>query len=257
MNHEKKKGEIRLEEVFKRYKTGDSSIVALNNISIKINGGEFVVVMGPSGSGKTTLLNTIAGLTATSEGHVYINNRLLQKLSDNEKAEMRRHEFGFIFQFYNLHEGLTAQENVELPMLIAKTVDRKGRSDRSRELLTLVSLENRMNQKPFELSGGERQRVGIARALANDPQIILADEPTGDLDSKKAQEILELLMHLNEKLGKTLVVVTHDHTLLKPGMRLLKMDSGQILSDDPVTKELLDKINVSEEITINEMALEQ
>lgn len=257
MNHEKKKGEIRLEEVYKRFKTGDSSIVALNNISINITGGEFVVVMGPSGSGKTTLLNTIAGLTATSEGHVYINDRLIQKLSDNEKAEMRRHEFGFIFQFYNLHEGLTAQENVELPMLIAKTVDRKGRTARSRELLTLVSLENRINQKPFELSGGERQRVGIARALANDPQIILADEPTGDLDSKKAQEILELLKHLNQKLGKTLVVVTHDHTLLKPGMRLLRMDSGQILSDDMVTKELLDKINASEEITINEMALEQ
>ncbi len=257
MNHEKKKGEIKLEEVYKRYKAGDTSINALDNISLAVSGGEFVMVMGPSGSGKTTLLNTIAGLTSTSEGHVYINNRLLQKLSDNEKAEMRRHEFGFIFQFYNLHEGLTAQENVELPMLIAKTTDRKGRSARSKELLTLVGLEQRMNQKPFELSGGERQRVGIARALANDPQIILADEPTGDLDSKKAQEILELLNHLNEKLGKTLVVVTHDHTLLRPGMRLLKMDSGQILSDDLVTRELLEELHESEEVAIGELATEQ
>lgn len=257
MKYERKKGEIKLEEVYKRYKAGDTAITALNNISLAISGGEFVMVMGPSGSGKTTLLNTIAGLTSTSEGHVYINDRLLQRLSDNEKAEMRRHEFGFIFQFYNLHEGLTAQENVELPMLIAKTTDRKGRSSRSRELLTLVGLEHQINQKPFELSGGERQRVGIARALANDPQIILADEPTGDLDSKKAHEILELLSHLNESLGKTLVVVTHDHTLLRTGMRLLRMDSGQILSDNIVTKDLLDQINQSEEITIGELASEQ
>ena len=254
MNHEKE-GIVKLEEVHKRYKTGDSTIEALNDISLVINSGDFVVVMGPSGSGKTTLLNTIAGLTSTSEGHVFINEKSIQKLSDNEKAEMRRHEFGFIFQFYNLHEGLTAQENVELPMLIAKTVDRKGRSIRSKELLQLVGLEHRLNQKPFELSGGERQRVGIARALANDPPIILADEPTGDLDSKKAQEILELLVHLNESLLKTMVVVTHDHTLLKPGMRLLKMDSGHIISDENVTKELLEKINEEEEVTIEEMTL--
>ncbi len=254
MNDEKKQGKIKLDGIFKRYKTGDSSITALNNISIDISSGEFVVVMGPSGSGKTTLLNTIAGLTSTSEGHVFINGRSLQKLSDNEKAEMRRHEFGFIFQFYNLHEGLTAQENVELPMLIAKTTDRKGRSARSKELLTLVSLEPRVNQKPFELSGGERQRVGIARALANDPQIILADEPTGDLDSKKAQEILELLVQLNKDLGKTMIVVTHDHALLRSGMRLLRMDSGRIVSDELVTKDLLDNINISEEETIGEIA---
>lgn len=257
MNDERKPGKIKLDEVFKRYKAGDSSITALNNISISISSGEFVVVMGPSGSGKTTLLNTIAGLTSTSEGHVYINDRSLQKLSDNEKAEMRRHDFGFIFQFYNLHEGLTAQENVELPMLIAKTTDRKGRSARSKELLTLVSLEPRINQKPFELSGGERQRVGIARALANDPQIILADEPTGDLDSKKAQEILELLIKLNKELGKTMVVVTHDHSLLRSGMRLLRMDSGHIVSDDLVTKELLDKLNMSEEESIGEIAFNE
>ena len=252
-----KKGTIKLEDVFKRYKAGDTSINALNGITLNVTASEFVVVMGPSGSGKTTLLNTIAGLTSTSEGHVFINDRSLQKLSDNEKAEMRRHEFGFIFQFYNLHEGLTAQENVELPMLIAKTLDRKGRSSRSKELLALVDLEPRINQKPFELSGGERQRVGIARALANDPPIILADEPTGDLDSKKAQEILELLTHLNEKLGKTLVVVTHDHSLLRPGMRLLRMDSGQIISNNIVTKDLLDKIHNSEELTMEEIALEQ
>jgi ABC-type lipoprotein export system ATPase subunit len=249
-----KSGSIRLDEVYKRYKAGDSSINALNNVSLLIKPGEFVVVMGPSGSGKTTLLNTIAGLTSTTEGHVYINEKSLQKLSDNEKAEMRRHEFGFIFQFYNLHEGLTAQENVELPMLIAKTVNRKERSHRSKELLEMVGLELRINQKPFELSGGERQRVGIARALANDPPIILADEPTGDLDSKKAQEILELLYQLNKKMGKTFVMVTHDYSMLKPGMRLLKMDSGQILSDNLATPELLESIKESEDITIGELA---
>ena len=252
-----KDGTIRLEEVFKRYKTGDTTINALNGISINIKNGEFVVVMGPSGSGKTTLLNTIAGLTTATEGHVFINERSLQKLSENEKAELRRHQFGFIFQFYNLHEGLTAQENVELPMLIAKTYDRLGRTRRSQKLLTLVGLDSRMNQKPFELSGGERQRVGIARALANDPPIILADEPTGDLDSKKAQEILELLRDLNKTLGKTMVLVTHDHSLLKPEMRLLRMDSGQILSDTYVDQEYLEKIREEEEETVKEIATQQ
>ena len=253
-NLRKNSGSIKLDEVIKRYKAGDTSINALNGISLEIKPGEFVMVMGPSGSGKTTLLNTIAGLTNTSEGHVYINERSLQTLSENEKAEMRRFEFGFIFQFYNLHEGLTAQENVELPMLIAKSYDRKARSERSKELLGLVGLTPRINQKPFELSGGERQRVGIARSLANDPKIILADEPTGDLDSKKAQEILELLRELNRNLGKTMVVVTHDHSLLKPGMRLLRMDSGQILNDETVTVDLLESFKDDEEQAVEQMA---
>lgn len=238
---------IRLDEVFKRYKTGDTSIDALNNVNIDIKGGQFCIVMGPSGSGKTTLLNTIAGLTSTSDGHVIIHGKSLQKMSENEKAELRRHEFGFIFQFYNLHEGLTAQENVELPMLIARNTPRKHRSDRSRDLLHLVGLEDRINNKPFELSGGERQRVGIARALANDPPVILADEPTGDLDSKKAKEIMSLLFHMNKKLYKTLLVVTHDQGLLQPGMRLFKMVDGRIIDDVIVTEDYLEKMRTNEE----------
>ena len=163
-------------------------------------------------------------------------------MSDNTKAELRRSVFGFIFQFYNLHEGLTAQENVELPMLIARRFNRIERRKRSLELLELVGLKNRINNLPFELSGGERQRVGIARALANDPPIILADEPTGDLDSKLAQEIMDMLQKLNTELGKTLIIVTHDSMLLRPAMRLLKMRDGQLIDDTPVTEDILNQL---------------
>jgi putative ABC transport system ATP-binding protein len=249
-----KKVVIWLEDVVKQYKTGHSTISALNNVNLTIREGEFVIVMGPSGSGKTTLLNTIAGLTPVNDGIIIVNNKVLQRLSENEKAELRRHEFGFIFQFYNLHEGLTAQENVELPMLIARNSNRIQRRDRSRDLLEMVGLGNRLNNKPYELSGGERQRVGIARALANDPPIILADEPTGDLDSKKAKEIMNLLFHMNQKLFKTLVMVTHDHALLTPGMRLIKMEDGKLIEDVLITEQILGKIKSTEEQMMTEIA---
>ncbi|MHA2363525.1 MAG: ABC transporter ATP-binding protein [Candidatus Hodarchaeales archaeon] len=243
---------LKLHDVVKRYKSGDSSIFALNNVNLEVFKGEFIMVVGPSGSGKTTLLNTIAGLSKTTEGHVYINGLTLQKLSDNQKAELRRHNFGFIFQFYNLHEGLTAQENIELPMMIANKVPRNQRRRHSQELLDLVGLTNRANNQPFELSGGERQRIGIARALANDPPIILADEPTGDLDSKKAQEILGILIHLHTKLGKTLIVVSHDPSMLRPGMRLLQMEDGQIIDDIQVTTEIIERLKERDELRIYE-----
>lgn len=244
---------ITLDEVVKRYTSGDSTIYALNKVNLQIKAGEFVMVMGPSGSGKTTLLNIIAGLAKTTEGHVFIDGNVLQKLSDNEKAELRRFKFGFIFQFYNLHSGLTAQENVELPMMIARNLGRKERRMRSSELLELVGLAERRNNQPFELSGGERQRVGIARALANDPPIILADEPTGDLDSKKAMEILELLIHLSRKLGKTMVVVSHDPNLLRPGMRLLRMEDGRIVGDIQVTDEVIVQLQTENEDALEEL----
>jgi putative ABC transport system ATP-binding protein len=209
--------------------------------------------MGPSGSGKTTLLNVISGLTPASEGKVFINGTLLQKLSDNQKADIRRTQIGFIFQFYNLHEGLTALENVELPMLINGSRNRRERTQVATHLLELVGLEHRINNHPYELSGGEKARVGIARALANDPPILLADEPTGDLDSKLAREIMELLHSLNQKHGKTLVIVTHDSSILKKDMRLLKMEDGRIEDDVIVTEDTMKELTSIDEAHIKQV----
>lgn len=221
---------IELEGVSQRYKLGTNTIDALTDINFNIHSNEFIMVMGPSGSGKSTLLNTIAGLEVPSAGNVKIFGNDLQTLSDRQLCEIRRHKLGIIFQFFNLHPILNAQENVELPMLIAD-VKRSQREIRSRELLELVKLIHRKDHHPHELSGGEKQRVGIARALANDPMIILADEPTGDMDSVAGNEIMEIITLLNKKHNKTIVCVSHDEEKLKPGMRLIRMDDGQIISD--------------------------
>jgi putative ABC transport system ATP-binding protein len=231
-----------MENVVKNYSSGEDTIHALNGVNLHVKPGEFIMVMGPSGSGKTTLLNVIAGLSKTTDGHVFLNDKILQNLSDNEKAEVRRVELGFIFQFYNLHDGLSAIENIELPMMIARKYKTKERRNRSKDLIKVVNMSHRSMNYPYELSGGEKQRIGIARALANDPPLIIADEPTGDLDSKIALEILELLIKLNKEQKKTLIVVTHDHTLLREGMRLLKMDDGKIIDDLIVTGETIDNM---------------
>ncbi len=221
---------LELENVNQRYTIGNYTIDALTDVTLTIQQGEFVVVMGPSGSGKSTLLNVMAGLERSSTGAVRFRQANLAILSDPELSWLRRHQLGFVFQFFNLHPVLSALENVELPMLISG-VKRKHREPRALELLKLVNLEKRKHHLPHELSGGEKQRVGIARALANDPVIILADEPTGDLDSATGQEIMDLLIRLNRTQGKTIICVTHDDELLTPGMRLIKMEDGRIISD--------------------------
>jgi putative ABC transport system ATP-binding protein len=221
---------LELENVNQRYTIGNYTIDALTDISLMIQQGEFVVVMGPSGSGKSTLLNVMAGLERSSTGVVRFRQANLAILSDPELSWLRRHQLGLVFQFFNLHPVLSALENVELPMLISG-VKRKHREPRALELLKLVNLEKRKHHLPHELSGGEKQRVGIARALANDPVIILADEPTGDLDSATGQEIMDLLITLNRIQEKTIVCVTHDDELLTPSMRLIKMEDGLIISD--------------------------
>ncbi len=221
---------IELENVNQRYTLGSHTVDALNSINLTIFPEEFVMVMGPSGSGKSTLLNVMAGLEKPSAGIVRIHQEDLATLSDRELCEIRRHKLGFIFQFFNLHPILTAMENVELPMLISG-IKRKQREPRALELLRITNLEKRQNHHPHELSGGEKQRVGIARSLANDPEVILADEPTGDLDSAIGREIMELIESLNKFHGKTIVCVTHDENMLKPGMRLIKMEDGHIISD--------------------------
>ncbi|MFX0086200.1 MAG: ABC transporter ATP-binding protein [Candidatus Hodarchaeota archaeon] len=214
----------------RRYTIGNFTIDALTDITLTIQQGEFIVVMGPSGSGKSTLLNIMAGLEQSSTGQVKFKHANLANLNDTELSLLRRHQLGFIFQFVNLHPVLSALENVELPMLICG-IKRKYRESRALELLRLVNLEKRKHHLPHELSGGEKQRVGIARALANNPVIILADEPTGDLDSSTGREIMDLLIMLNRRQGKTIICVTHDDELLTSEMRLIKMEDGQIISD--------------------------
>jgi putative ABC transport system ATP-binding protein len=230
---EKAKKIIELENVNRRYSIGDYTIDALTNINLTVHEQEFIMVMGPSGSGKSTLLNIMAGLEKPSAGNVQIDQRDLSTLSDRVLCDIRRYKLGFIFQFFNLHPILSTLENVELPMLISG-IKRKNRIPRAKEMLELVGLGKRMHHLPHELSGGEKQRVGIARSLVNDPEVILADEPTGDLDSATGDEIMNLLMQLNQIHRKTIVCVTHDEAVLKPNMRLIKMEDGRIVSDSTI-----------------------
>jgi len=199
---------IKFNNVSKYYLAGKTRVTALSNVNLQLNPGDFVTVMGPSGGGKTTLLNCIGGLDAPDEGEIFLNGRLISKMSDRELTGLRRKEIGFVFQFFNLMPTLTLWENVELPLLLShssKTDDR-----RIRTLLDYVGLTDRARSFPAELSGGEMQRVAIARALVHQPAIILADEPTGNLDSENGVKILELMKQVSTEFQTTLVVVTHN-----------------------------------------------
>ncbi len=218
---------IECEKVSKVYDLGKVKVNALKNVSLKIKNKEFLSIMGPSGSGKSTLLHLIGCLDKPTSGTIKIDGKDVSKLNENELASIRRNKIGFVFQFFYLVPRLTALENVELPMIFAN-VNKKERKKRALELLKEVGLEKRANHKPNELSGGERQRVAIARALVNNPKIILADEPTGNLDSKTGKEIMELLRRLNKE-GKTIVVVTHDKNIAKYGNRTIYIKDGKIV----------------------------
>ncbi len=221
---------IKLVNLHKTYVLGDSEVHALAGIDLEVKSGEFVVVIGPSGSGKSTLLNVIAGLEPPTRGQVFINGQNIHELNDDDASKIRRNQLGFIFQFYNLHSTLTAMENVELPMLLAG-VKRHEREQRAMELLTLVQMNHRAQHYPHEMSGGEQQRVAIARALSNDPNILLGDEPTGDLDSVNGKKIKDLLIYLNVVHRKTIMIVTHDPEMFEPFMRVLQMEDGTIIED--------------------------
>ena len=220
---------IKLHNLRKTFVSGEEEIHAVDNLNLQIEQGEFVIIMGPSGSGKSTLLNLIAGLSSVSEGKIVINGQDMHNLSENQKSLLRRSELGIIFQFYNLHEGLTAQENIELPMMIAG-IPLRERRERSNTLIDLVGMSKRRDHRPHELSGGEKQRIGIARSLSNNASIILADEPTGDLDNENGKKILDLLMKINEQ-KVTIVLVTHDSTLIKKGFRLIRLKDGKMVFD--------------------------
>ncbi|MCC7542729.1 MAG: ABC transporter ATP-binding protein [Deltaproteobacteria bacterium] len=200
---------VKLSAVNKTYFRGSESIPVLDGLDFEVPDGAFQALMGPSGSGKSTLLHLIAGLDRPTKGSVQVAGKELSKMSDAELAAFRANHIGFIFQSYNLLPVLTAQENVELPLLLTK-LGRGERKTRAQTALRVVGLEERMGHYPRQLSGGQEQRVAIARAIVNDPQILVADEPTGDLDRKSADDVLELLGRLNTELKKTIVMVTHD-----------------------------------------------
>ena len=214
----------------KEYLQGESTLRVLNNVDMQIKEGEFMAIMGPSGSGKSTLLNMIGALDKPTSGKVLIRGTDLSTLDDNQLADLRNKEIGFIFQFFNLISRMNALKNVELPMAIAGK-SRSERRKRAEELLTLVGLEKRMDHRPTQLSGGEQQRVAIARSLTNDPSVLLCDEVTGNLDTSTGDDILELLKNLNEEQGKTFVLITHDPQVGQATERLIQLRDGVIVGE--------------------------
>ena len=218
---------IKAENVWKIYGKGEAKTIALKNINLEIEEGEFVMIIGPSGCGKSTLLNILALLDVPTKGEVYYKGRRTSSMSENERAIFRRKVSGFIFQQFHLIKTLTALENVELPMILDEK-DKTYRRKMAKKLLEMVGLGDRLNHYPYQLSGGQQQRVAIARALANNPKIIFADEPTGNLDSKSGEVVMNILKELNEK-GITIIMVTHEQELLKYASKIIRLRDGEIV----------------------------
>jgi ABC-type lipoprotein export system ATPase subunit len=224
-------GIVTAQAVEKRYETGDLQVQALRGVSLSVTRGEMLAIMGPSGSGKTTLLNCLSGLDAIDGGDVLIEGVSLGSMSDDQRTDYRARRMGFVFQFYNLMPVLSAVENVELPLLVSRVSAAEART-RAMAALDMVGLAQRAAHVPEELSGGQRQRVTIARALVNDPAIVWADEPTGDLDSENAQEIVALMRRLNRERGLTFLIVTHDISVGRATDRIVRMVDGQIVDEE-------------------------
>ncbi len=221
---------IRAEDIWKIYKMGKQEVQALRGVSFSIEKNEFVAIMGPSGSGKSTIMNIVGCLDTPSEGKYYLKGKLVSTLSDNELAYIRNREIGFVFQVFNLLPRATAYHNVEIP-LIYKGTKKKEREERTRRALEMVEMTERKNHRPSELSGGERQRVAIARALVNEPSLLLADEPTGNLDSKTGQEILSLFRKIHAQ-GNTIIIVTHDRDIAQHAHRIITIRDGKITKEE-------------------------
>jgi putative ABC transport system ATP-binding protein len=242
---------IKLENVWKVYKLGKSNeLPILRGVNLEINLGDFVTIMGPSGSGKSTLMYILGLLDVPSKGQIYFNSQDMSKLSEDQLAVMRGKKIGFIFQQFNLMQNLTAIENVMLPMIFsAQGGPASGwqgedkRRERARQLLEMVNLGHRLNHKPMEMSGGEQQRIAIARSLANDPEILIADEPTGNLDSSTGKTVMEILKKLHEEQKKTIIVVTHDPNIANYSHNIIRIQDGQIASNHFKEADILWKTN--------------
>lgn len=222
---------IGLQEITKRYQKGPQTVYALDDVNLTVQEGELITVVGPSGSGKSTLLNILSLLVHPSEGQYFLNDRDVSDLDDNEASRIRNRDIGFIFQSFNLFSQLSARENIEVPMQYAG-VDSGPRKERAEKLAETVGLGDRVRHQPLELSGGERQRVAIARALSNRPSILLADEPTGNLDDETASGIIDTLIRLNEEDEITIIIVTHDLELAEVGTRMIQLRDGRIEKEE-------------------------
>ena len=222
---------LKVENLTKKYGKKDTEVVALDNVSFSVNKGEFVAIVGASGSGKSTLLHLIGGVDKPTSGKVYINGTDIYSLNNDNLAIFRRRQVGLIYQFYNLIPILNVKENITLPCdLDGQKVDEK----RLNELLYILGLEKRVNHLPNELSGGQQQRVSIGRAMINNPSIVLADEPTGNLDSKASREIIDLLKISNQKYNQTLIVITHDENIALEADRIITIQDGKLISDEKI-----------------------
>ena len=222
---------IELENVTKVYQMGSVEVAALRGASLSVQKGEMVAIMGPSGSGKSTLMNILGCLDVPTAGTYFLEGEDVGRLGDDRLAEIRNRKIGFVFQTYNLLPRLTALANVELPLLYGNGHDRRRRA---LEALERVGLGNRASHRPVELSGGEQQRVGIARALVKEPSLVLADEPTGNLDSRSSEEILAILQRLNQQEGLTVIIVTHERDIASATRRIISMRDGEVIGDEPV-----------------------
>jgi putative ABC transport system ATP-binding protein len=220
---------VQVRDLSKLYRQGDIDVTALNHVSVDIQPAEFVVLMGPSGSGKSTLLHIIAGIDRPTSGDVLVQGINVGNLSESDLATWRNQYVGFVFQSFNLIPVLTAAENVELPLLLTR-LDRKSRKQQVEAALELVGLGDRIHHRPDQLSGGQQQRVAIARALVTDPVLIVADEPTGNLDAKSASDVLDILRSLSSRSGKTVIMVTHDPKAASYGTRSLHLEKGEIVA---------------------------
>ena len=217
---------IETKDLRKIYKMGEIEVQAMTGVSIKIRRGEVLAIMGPSGSGKSTLMNLLGCLDRPSSGDYILDGQLVSKMSDDQLAIVRNRKVGFVFQSFNLLPRASALSNVELPLRYAGV--RSGQKERAKAALAAVGLADRMHHRPTELSGGQQQRVAVARALINNPAILMADEPTGNLDSKSGKEIIDLILHLNQEFGTTIIIVTHDSSVSAQTQRVIRLRDGQL-----------------------------